>query len=407
MRDAIYDPDSATLIIEDLPEQFHQLGSGIKYYTDCVMETTSLALALSKGILDDEAMPSRGNEMAAPLKSLHASLRHLTWQAKRIAEGDYNQRVAFMGEFADAFNAMVMQLAEREQSLEDKIKQIEAKTAALEQGNLLLTKLIHYIPQQIFVIDKKNHKILLTNDIASNELKKDPEYLENIISLSSNLEMQKENDEIDLAYEKDGITRYFMINKFLLEWYSEDAEVYAIHDVSETRREIVDLEAHVYKDDLTKLYNRAYGMMTLDLWLYEKRKFAVVFIDLDSLKYVNDEHGHAEGDVYIIRSGEHLTTFSDDSVVCRIGGDEFMLLANDCGFDEAYSKMSEIAENLRNDACQCDKDFTYNMSFGIASVDNDNKMSATDILGAADLRMYEDKQRNKTKQKRARHKTEL
>lgn len=401
LRSAIYDPENASLEISDLPEQLHEFGTGLKYYTECVMETTNLALALSRGSLDG-SIPSRGNEIAAPLKSLHASLRHLTWQAQRIALGDYNQRVAFMGDFADAFNKMVEQLADREQSLEDKIKQIEEKTSSLEQGNLLLSKLVHYIPQQIFVIERSSHKILLTNDIASNELNKNAEYLEDIIKLISEVEDEVTGTEVEIVYNKFDTKRYFIVNRFFLEWHSEDAEVYAIHDVSETRREIADLETHAYRDELTNLFNRAYGMMTLDLWLHDKKRFVLVFVDLDSLKYVNDVHGHAEGDIYIIRAGEHLKAFSEEALVCRIGGDEFMLLAPDHGFDDAFAKMNELANNLRNDEYQKTKEYTYNMSFGIAAVDQNNVMTAADILGAADLRMYENKQRNKQKLKQAR-----
>jgi len=399
LRNSIYEPDNATLNIDELPETLRQLGNGLKYYTDCVMETTAFAQALSKGTLDG-VFPSRGNEMAAPLKSLHASLRHVTWQAQRIAQGDYNQRVAFMGEFADAFNMMVEQLAEREQNLEDKIKEVEEKSAALAQGNLLLTQLVQYSPHQIFVIDRNTEKILLTNDIASVELQNNPDYLSSIISLISGCKTPENSDEIDITYEYDGVRRYFVISTFHLEWHTRDAEVYTILDVSETRKEIADLETHAFRDELTGLHNRAYGMMTLDLWLCEKRRFILIFTDLDSLKFVNDKFGHAEGDIYINRSGMHLTTFSENAIICRIGGDEFMVLASDCGFDEAYSKMNEIADNLRNDEYQHDKIYTYNMSFGIAAVDKDNILSATDIMGVADSRMYEDKQRNKKRQKR-------
>jgi len=398
LRDVIYEPEKASLAIEELPEQMHEFAGGLKYYTDCVMETTSLALALSKGTLDG-AMPSRGNEIAAPLKSLHASLRHLTWQAQRIAQGDYNQRVAFMGEFSGAFNMMVEQLAEREQKLEEKIRQIEEKTSALEQGNLLLTNLIHYVPQQIFVVDNETHEVLLMNDIASNELKQNTNYLESVLKIISEHKDSNSSVDIDIEYEYDGVKRYFIISRFFLEWHNKDAQVYAIADVSEARREIADLETHAYRDSLTNLYNRAFGMMTLNLWLHEKRPFALVFVDLDSLKYVNDVFGHAEGDIYIMRAGEHLRSFSPDAVVCRIGGDEFMLLASGSGFDDALEKMNEIAEKLRNDEYQSDKDYTYNMSFGIAAVDKDNKLPSSDILATADLRMYDDKQRNKQKKK--------
>ena len=395
----IYEPEKAALVIEDLPEHLQEFGSGIKFFAECVIETTAFALAMSKGSLDG-SLPSRGNEIAAPMKSLHASLRHLTWQAQRIALGDCNQRVAFMGDFASAFNTMVEQLAEREKHLEEKITQIEEKSASLVQGNLLLTTLIQYVPQQIFVINKDNHEIVLTNNIAENELKKNANYLENIISLIASCQTPEAGCEYDIAYENEGVTRYFLISRFSLEWNDKDSEVYAISDVTETRKEFADLETHAYRDSLTGLYNRAYGMMTFNQWLQEKRRFALVFIDLDSLKYVNDVFGHAEGDIYIIRTAEHLKTFSPDTLVCRIGGDEYMLLATGFGFDDALVRMNEIAESLRNDEHQRDKEYTYNMSFGIASVDMDNHLPASDILGAADTRMYIDKHRNKQLKKR-------
>jgi len=289
-----------------------------------------------------------------------------------------------------------------ERNLEEKIKQIEGKTAALEQGNLLLTSLIHYIPQQIFVIDKSSRNILLTNDIAISEINQNADYLDNITRLISDYEGSDNGREIVITYEYGSDKRYFLVSRFYLEWQSKDAEVYVINDVSETHREIASLETRAYRDSMTDLFNRAYGMKTLNLWLHEKKQFALIFIDLDSLKYVNDEFGHTEGDVYITRAGDHLKTFSPDAVVCRIGGDEFMLLATGYNFDDAFLRMSEIAHNLRYDDYTKDKKYTYNMSFGIATVDKDNRISADGILGAADFRMYEDKHRNKVRYKQAR-----
>jgi diguanylate cyclase (GGDEF)-like protein len=141
-------------------------------------------------------------------------------------------------------------------------------------------------------------------------------------------------------------------------------------------------------------------MMTLDSWLYEKRQFVLVFADLDSLKYINDEFGHIEGDIYIINAAKHLRTFSPDAIVCRIGGDEYMLLVPDISYDEAHEKMSEIFENFQNDEYLKDKTFTYSISFGIFAVGEKNKLSASDILGIADERMYENKRaRKKNRQK--------
>ena len=112
LRRAIYEPSSAELDPETLPENFQALGKGLKYFVECAMEAKELAQTLAKGDLTAKS-PSRGNEIAASLKSLQASLRHLTWQTQQIAAGDYLQRVNFMGEFSAAFNAMTHQLEER------------------------------------------------------------------------------------------------------------------------------------------------------------------------------------------------------------------------------------------------------------------------------------------------------
>jgi methyl-accepting chemotaxis protein len=110
LRDVIYSPDSASLNVDSLPTSFRQFGKGLVQFANMVKETRALATDLSAGNLRGQ-LPPPGNEVAAPLKKLHASLRHLTWQLQQVAMGDFQQRVDFMGEFSDAFNDMIEQLA--------------------------------------------------------------------------------------------------------------------------------------------------------------------------------------------------------------------------------------------------------------------------------------------------------
>jgi signal transduction histidine kinase/CheY-like chemotaxis protein len=112
LRNVLYNPARTALDMESLPPGFRDLGEGLKYLAECIFETKKFAQALSKGNLD-APFPSPGNEMAAPLKSLHSSLQHLSWQTQQVAQGDYQQRVAFMGNFSTAFNSMIEQLEER------------------------------------------------------------------------------------------------------------------------------------------------------------------------------------------------------------------------------------------------------------------------------------------------------
>ena len=67
---------------------------------------------LSKGKLDAET-PSN-NSFVSPYKQLHSELRYLTWQIQQIADGDYDQRVSFSGDFSEAINKMISVLRERE-----------------------------------------------------------------------------------------------------------------------------------------------------------------------------------------------------------------------------------------------------------------------------------------------------
>lgn len=107
MRDIIYNSDHASLEPDNLRSDFRELGKGMQYFAACLKETQTLAKALSQGRLDI-TLPAPENEMAAPLKALHAKMRHLTWQAQQIASGDYSQRIDFMGEFSRAFNTMAV-----------------------------------------------------------------------------------------------------------------------------------------------------------------------------------------------------------------------------------------------------------------------------------------------------------
>jgi signal transduction histidine kinase/ActR/RegA family two-component response regulator len=118
LRDVMYAPSKASLDLRRIPDDLQTLGKGLQFFCECAMESASLAKSLSKGVLG-VPLPSRQNEMAAPLKSLHATLSHLTWQTQQVAKGDYSQRVNFMGDFADAFNTMIQQLDERWKTLED------------------------------------------------------------------------------------------------------------------------------------------------------------------------------------------------------------------------------------------------------------------------------------------------
>ncbi|MCL1849606.1 MAG: ATP-binding protein [Clostridiales bacterium] len=149
LKDVIYNPADASLDIGMLPEEFRDFGNGLRYFAECVMETKTLAQSLAKGDLNGR-IPSPGNEIASPLKSLHASLKHLTWQTQQVADGDYQQRVKFMGDFAAAFNSMANQLEERKRC------ETREKSKLQQYINMILTN----TPDIMLVFDPEGKAVL-------------------------------------------------------------------------------------------------------------------------------------------------------------------------------------------------------------------------------------------------------
>ncbi|MDR1978520.1 MAG: response regulator [Synergistaceae bacterium] len=134
LNDAMSKPAHGELGLEQLPDGFRDLGRKLQHLVRCITEVREMASALSRGDLHGK-QPSRDNRMADPLKALHASLNHLTWQTQAVADGDYQQRVAFMGDFSKAFNAMIEQLSQRHEVL---LKaRLEAEAASKSKSHFL------------------------------------------------------------------------------------------------------------------------------------------------------------------------------------------------------------------------------------------------------------------------------
>lgn len=116
-------------VIPDGLPQAEQLRQLITY----LKGIQQFSLSLSNGDMN-VPLPAVGGPVAGSLKSLHASLKHLTWQTRQIADGDFSQRVDFMGEFSEAFNRMV-------ERLDQSRSQLEALNLRLQEDNTALRNL--------------------------------------------------------------------------------------------------------------------------------------------------------------------------------------------------------------------------------------------------------------------------
>ena len=108
-------PSDRDVEIQKLCLAFNDLATALK-------ESSEFAQALSRGNLDTTGPV--GNLMIAPLKSLHSTLRHLTWQTEQIAQGHLGQQVDFLGDFSRAYNAMLASIREKKRA-EERLRKSE------------------------------------------------------------------------------------------------------------------------------------------------------------------------------------------------------------------------------------------------------------------------------------------
>lgn len=171
--------------------------------------------------------------------------------------------------------------------------------------------------------------------------------------------------------------------------------------VSELRRAKAELEEanaqlhhDAFHDTLTELPNRALFASRLERAVADHRRrpgdgFAVMFLDFDGFKAINDRHGHAVGDAFLIAIGRRLAAcVRPGDTVGRLGGDEFtLLLGAPLGADEARG----IAERLRRELARPfdlgSTELQTTASIGVVYCDAANP-PPVDVMKAADLAMY-------------------
>jgi Amt family ammonium transporter len=155
------------------------------------------------------------------------------------------------------------------------------------------------------------------------------------------------------------------------------------------------LKLLAYSDPLTGLYNRTYLIESIQTAINEEKadNLAVLFMDLDHFKKINDTLGHAAGDKLLREVAERLaevTEFSD--VIARWGGDEFVVLLNGAkNIDYLHEKALQILKHMREPITLEGREINIPTSIGI-SINSDIHQDASKLFQQADIAMYHAKQ---------------
>ncbi|MGN0665671.1 MAG: diguanylate cyclase domain-containing protein [Huintestinicola sp.] len=177
---------------------------------------------------------------------------------------------------------------------------------------------------------------------------------------------------------------------------SEDMKRQLSEKLDKTIQEVTDIKSRSQQDALTGLWNRAYTDNAVNELIDNGVKGALFMIDMDNFKAINDNYGHLEGDNTLKMFADTMRTYSrEGDVLCRIGGDEFVMFINGM---TSKAEIGNLAGDIISDLCYKIEQKKYetnsSVSIGIAQTPDDG-MDFSTIYNAADKALYYVKQNGK------------
>lgn len=145
-------------------------------------------------------------------------------------------------------------------------------------------------------------------------------------------------------------------------------------DITEQKKEYLRSKEDIkilQRDALTGLYNRQAAIPKIKRYLEEQREgqAAMIMFDMDDFKMANDVFGHAYGDAIISKSAEKLKGFfRENDIVCRIGGDEFLVLCKNIREEDIEQKLGEVIKAMKISCKKAGREIIFTASAGYAMI---------------------------------------
>lgn len=172
-----------------------------------------------------------------------------------------------------------------------------------------------------------------------------------------------------------------------------------IHDIDDLKSDALDMKKQAQRDELTKLLNKNSTQREVVDYLAGRKDHALaamLLLDLDNFKLVNDNLGHMYGDAVLTQVGSTLRNmFRIQDVVGRIGGDEFMILLKDLPNREVVQDRCQLlVDTLRSQLNRLMPNLPVSVSVGAAVAPQDG-ISFTDLYRHSDEALYTAKRKGK------------
>jgi len=213
------------------------------------------------------------------------------------------------------------------------------------------------------------------------------------------------SDRYELVFQhKDGGRRTFLVSGGpRVQGAQSGGTLAVLTDITDRKAMEEEIKALSLRDELTTLYNRRGFLMLAEHQIKTanrlKKKLAVLYLDMDNLKRINDGGGHKLGDRALTEMAFILKkSFREADIVGRLGGDEFSVLAMETTRpldpEVLVKRLQEKLEHF-NARSAAEAGFSLSASVGVFTSDPDRPVTIEEMLSRADMLMYEEKKARK------------
>ncbi len=215
------------------------------------------------------------------------------------------------------------------------------------------------------------------------------------------------SDRYELAFlNRDGSRRTLLVSGGpRIQGAKFGGTMAVLTDITDRKQMEEEIRALSLHDELTGLYNRR-GFMTLAEHALKtatrmKKTIALLYLDVDNFKKINDAGGHKLGDRALVEVGFILRkSFREADIIGRLGGDEFSVMAMETTKMNVESLTGRLQDRLDlfNARSSAEAGFTLSVSVGVSTREPDRPEEVAELLSRADVLMYEQKRTRKSGQ---------
>jgi len=171
-------------------------------------------------------------------------------------------------------------------------------------------------------------------------------------------------------------------------------------DITERKKLEEELEKLAHYDTLTDCCSRGHGLALLEQQIKaanrNKTPILLLYLDIDRFKYINDAFGHDEGDDVLKKVVQLFkSTLREVDIICRIGGDEFLLILANTSSEKAPQIREKINKNLGKLNQKLNRPYNIDFSIGLSHYNPSNPLSIEELIKIADENMYKEKKKKK------------